>query len=133
MKENQMGTMSEGKLLLKLSIPMILSVLIQSLYSLVDSIFVGRLGENALTAISLATPIATIILSVAFGLSIGVNAILSQKLGEGDKKGVDRTAGNGIALEIIACIIFMLIGIFGTNAFFAFQTRSEERRVGKEC
>ncbi len=126
MNENQMGTLSEGRLLLKMSIPMILSVLVQSLYSLVDSIFVGRLGESALTAISLATPMATIMLSLAFGLSIGVNALLSQKLGEGDKKAVNRTAGNGFTLEIIACLVFMLIGLFGTRLFFSMQTGSIE-------
>ncbi|KIR03634.1 Multi antimicrobial extrusion protein (Na(+)/drug antiporter), MATE family of MDR efflux pump [Lachnospiraceae bacterium TWA4] len=124
--ENIMGTMPEGKLLFRMAIPMILSVLVQSLYNLVDSIFVGQMGDNALTAISLATPIATILLSASFGVAIGVNAILSQKLGARDIEGARKTAGNGVFLEVIIWLIFAAFGAFGANAFLSFQTNVAE-------
>lgn len=120
--ENIMGTMSEGKLLFKLSMPMILSVLVSSMYNIVDSIFVGRLGDDALTAISLSAPASSIMVAVYFGISIGVNAILSRKLGQKDTDGVSRTAGNGLIAMIIAYVLFLLFGIFGVNQYYAVQT-----------
>ena len=120
--ENIMGTMSEGKLLFKLSMPMILSVLVSSMYNIVDSIFVGRLGDDALTAISLSAPASSIMVAVYFGISIGVNAILSRKLGQKDAGAVSRTAGNGFIAMIIAYVLFLLFGIFGVNQYYAVQT-----------
>lgn len=120
--ENIMGTMSEGKLLFKLSMPMILSVLVSSMYNIVDSIFVGRLGDDALTAISLSAPASSIMVAVYFGISIGVNAILSRKLGQKDTGAVSRTAGNGFIAMIIAYVLFLLFGIFGVNQYYAVQT-----------
>jgi Na+-driven multidrug efflux pump len=93
--ENIMGTMPEGRLLFKLSLPMIMSVLVSSLYSIVDSIFVGMLGQDALTAISLGTPACTLMVELSFGVAVGVNAILPRRLGENDPVGVSRTAGQG--------------------------------------
>ena len=121
-EENIMGTMSEGKLLFKLSMPMILSVLVSSMYNIVDSIFVGRLGDDALTAISLSAPASSIMVAVYFGISIGVNAILSRKLGQRDAAGVSRTAGNGFIAMFIAYALFLLFGIFGVNKYYAIQT-----------
>ena len=120
--ENIMGTMSEGRLLFKLSMPMILSVLVSSMYNIVDSIFVGRLGDDALTAISLSAPASSIMVAVYFGISIGVNAILSRKLGQKDTDGVSRTAGNGLIAMIIAYALFLLFGIFGVNQYYTVQT-----------
>ena len=83
-KENIMGAMPEGRLLAKLAMPMIFSVLVSSLYNIVDSIFVGRLGQNALTAISLGAPASSLMVELSFGVAVGVNAMLSRKLGEKD-------------------------------------------------
>lgn len=132
-KENIMGSMSEGKLLFKMAMPMIFSVLVSSLYNLVDSIFVGRLGNAALTAISLGAPASSLMVEFSFGLAIGVNALLSKKLGEKDKKGVQKVVGQGFLLTALLYLIFLLAGIFASEAFFRLQTSDEEIiALGKE-
>lgn len=125
-RENIMGTMPIPKLLFQLSLPMVLSVLIQSLYNLVDSIFVGRMGDKALTAISLTAPVSMIMLSVGFGLSIGVNALLSLRLGEKNQDAVDKTAGNGLFLVLAGTAVFMLLGFFAVEPFYRMQTADPE-------
>lgn len=122
MEQNIMGTMPIGKLLTKMSVPVILSMLVSSLYSVIDSIFVARLGQDALTAMSLATPISSFIACVTVGFSVGMNAELSKKLGEGDPKAANRAAGNGLLVNWICAIVFLLFGVFGTHAFYALQT-----------
>ena len=126
--ENIMGTMPEGRLLFKLAMPMILSVLVSSLYNIVDSIFVGRLGQDALTAISLGTPASTLMVELSFGVAVGVNALLSRKLGEKDAEGVSKAAGQGFVLVGIVYLIFLAFGLFGAEAFYRFQT-SDERII----
>ncbi len=96
--DNIMGSMSEGKLLAKLAMPMIFSVLVSSLYNIIDSIFVGMIGQNALTAIFLGAPASSIMVELSFGVAIGVNALLSRKLGEKDRDGVSKAAGQGFLL-----------------------------------
>ncbi len=86
-KENIMGTMKEGRLLFKLALPMIFSVLVSSLYNIIDSIFVGTIGQDALTAISLGAPASSLMVELSFGVAIGVNALLSRKLGKKDSEG----------------------------------------------
>lgn len=124
--ENIMGTMPEGRLLFKLALPMIFSVLVSSLYNIVDSIFVGRIGQGALTAISLGAPASSLMVELSFGVAVGVNAVLSRKLGEKDKDGVSRAAGQGFLLVSIVYLIFLVFGIFGVRKFFSIQTSDTE-------
>ena len=125
-KENIMGSMSEGKLLAKLAMPMIFSVLVSSLYNIIDSIFVGMIGQNALTAISLGAPASSIMVELSFGVAIGVNALLSRKLGEKDRDGVSEAAGQGFLLMGVVYLIFLVFGIFGVRAFYGIQTDEAE-------
>ena len=133
MTENIMGTLPVGRLLMKMSVPVILSMMVSTLYSIIDSIFVSRMGDNALTAMSLATPISSLIACVTVGFSVGMNAELSRRLGEGDVEGANRAAGNGILIEWICAAVFMLFGIFFTGTFYRLQTGVPEiQRYGME-
>lgn len=125
-KENIMGSMSEGRLLLKLAMPMIFSVLVSSLYNIVDSIFVGRIGQNALTAISLGAPVSSLMVELSFGVAVGVNALLSRKLGEKDHEGVSKVAGQGFLLISIVYLVCLAFGLFGVRLFFSIQTGDPE-------
>ena len=125
-KENIMGTMSEGRLLLKLAMPMIFSVLVSSLYNIVDSIFVGRIGQNALTAISLGAPASSLMVELSFSVAVGVNAMLSRKLGEKDNDGVSKAAGQGFLLIGVVYLICLAFGMFGVEAFYRIQTDDAE-------
>ena len=125
-KENIMGTMPEGQLLFKLAMPMIFSVLVSSLYNIVDSIFVSRIGQSALTAISLGAPASSIMVELSFGVAIGVNALLSKKLGEKDYPGVSKAAGQGFLLIGAVYLIFLLFGLFGVKTFYNVQTDDAE-------
>ena len=126
MKENKMGTMPVNKLLVTMSLPMVISMLVQALYNVVDSIFVARINENALTSVSLAFPIQTLMIAVAGGTCVGINALLSRALGEKDYEKVNKTACNGIIMMGLSYIIFLLIGLFGTAAFYKSQTDDVE-------
>ena len=117
--------MKEGRLLFKLALPMIFSVLVSSLYNIVDSIFVGTIGQEALTAISLGAPASSLMIELSFGVAIGVNALLSRKLGEKDSEGVSKAAGQGFLLIGVVYIIFLLFGLFGVRAFYQVQTSDE--------
>ncbi len=121
-KENKMGTMPVNKLLITMSLPMMISMLVQALYNVVDSIFVSRINENALTAVSLAFPIQTLMIAVAGGTCVGINAVLSKALGEKDQERADNTAVSGIVLMAISYVLFLLIGLFVTRAFYLSQT-----------
>lgn len=125
-QENIMGTMPIGKLLISMSLPMIFSMLVQSLYNIVDSIFVARLAEDALTAVTLALPLQSVMTAITIGLSVGVNAVLSKYLGEKNSDGVNRTACNGLLLEWITFIVFLLVGLFAVEPFFRMQTSDPE-------
>ncbi|MDO4311550.1 MAG: MATE family efflux transporter [Eubacteriales bacterium] len=117
-----MGVMPVPKLLISMSLPMMISMLVQALYNIVDSMFVAKLCEEALTAVSLAFPIQTLMISVASGTGVGINALLSRNLGEKNFEGANRAAKNGLFLGIISCIIFAVLGIVGSHLFFAVQT-----------
>ena len=121
-KENIMGTMPVGKLLMTISLPIMISMLIQSLYNVVDSYFVSKISENALSAVSLAFPMQSLIIAVATGTCVGVNALLSRKLGQHDQKAVNDAAENGIFLAILSSLVFILFGIFFARGFMAVQT-----------
>ena len=121
-KENKMGTMPVNRLLITMSLPMMISMLVQALYNVVDSIFVSRINENALTAVSLAFPIQTLMIAVAGGTCVGINAVLSKALGEKEQERVDNTAVSGIVLMAASYFLFLLVGLFATRAFYLSQT-----------
>ena len=108
MKENKMGTMPVNKLLVTMALPIVVSMLIQALYNVVDSIFVAKINEDALTALSLAFPIQNLIIAAATGIGVGINALLSKKLGEKNFDYANRVACNGIVIELCAFLIFSL-------------------------
>ena len=111
-KENKMGTMPVNKLLVTMSLPMVISMIVQALYNIVDSIFVSRLSEDALTAVSMAFPMQNLMISVAVGTGVGINAMLSRALGEKKFEAANKTAENGIFIEVLGYVLFLLIGIF---------------------
>lgn len=121
-KENKMGTMPVNKLLLSMSVPMMLSMLVQALYNIVDSIFVAKISEDALTAVSLAFPMQTLMIALGGGMGVGVNAVLSKALGEKDYDRVNTTAKNGIFLACINAIIFLIVGLTVVRPFYEVQT-----------
>jgi MATE family, multidrug efflux pump len=122
LQENKMGTMHINKLLVSMSLPMIISMLVQALYNVVDSIFVARLGEDALVAVSLAFPIQNLMIAVGVGTSVGINALLSRCLGEKNFKEANLTALNGIFLSVLSYIVFAIFGLVYANQFFVHQT-----------
>ena len=121
-----MGVMPIGKLLANMAIPMILSMLVQALYNVVDSIYISRYSESAVTALGLAFPVQNVQIGFAIGIGVGVNSLLSKSLGEGNQKRADRTAGNGIFLALIATAIFVVFGIFGVRPYYQMQGASRE-------
>ena len=122
MKENKMGTMPVNRLLITMSLPMMASMLVQALYNIVDSIFVSRINENALTAVSLAFPIQTLMVAVGGGTCVGINAVLSRALGEKNQEMGNKAAGNGIVLMAASYVVFLLLGLFATKPFYLSQT-----------
>lgn len=120
--ENKMGVMPIPKLLVSMSLPMMISMLVQALYNVVDSIFVVRISENALTAVSLAFPIQNLMIAVASGTAVGINALLSRSLGEKNFKEADRAAENGLFLALLSYIAFAIFGVFGSRWYFESQT-----------
>lgn len=124
--QNKMGTMPVRKLLISMSLPMMASMLVQALYNIVDSIFVSRVSEAALTAVSISFPIQNLMISLGVGIGVGVNALLSKSLGEGNQKHAQRIALQGIFIELICCLIFILIGFFAMDVFFRGQTNDAE-------
>ena len=111
-KENKMGVMPVNKLLLSMAVPMMISMLVQAMYNIVDSIFVAKLSEEALTAVSLAFPLQSLMISVCTGLCVGMNALLSRYLGAKDSEGVNKSALNGLLLIFIGYLIFLFVGLF---------------------
>lgn len=124
--KNKMGVMPVNKLLLSMSIPMVISMVVQALYNIVDSVFVAQIGENALTAVSLAFPMQHLMLSVGAGTGVGINALLSRSLGERKYNDVDKAANNGIFLALSSCILFAAFGLVGSESFFRTQTDIQE-------
>lgn len=116
-KENKMGTMQIPKLVITMSLPIMVSMLVQSLYNIVDSIFVSRISEDALTATSIAYSAQMLQIAVAVGTGVGVNALVSRYLGAKKYENVNEAATTGLFLTLLSSIIFILWGIFGTEAF----------------
>ncbi len=133
LKENKMGTMPINRLVLSMSLPMMVSMLVQALYNVVDTMFVSmmtdpgieKLGQQMLTAVSIAFPMQMLMIAVAGGTMVGVNALLSKRLGEKDIEGANKIANNGIFLSLCSTLLFVILGIFAAPAFISFQTDNE--------
>lgn len=119
---NKMGTMPINRLLLSMSLPMVAAMLVQALYNIVDSMFVAQLSENALTAVSLAFPVQNLMIAVSTGTGVGMNALISRSLGEGNRERANLIANNGVYLAIFSSIAFALLAFFGSGFFFRMQT-----------
>ena len=124
-RENKMGVMPVGKLLMSMSLPIMISMLIQALYNIVDSMFVARISEDALTAVSLAFPIQNLMIAVATGTGVGMNSLLSKALGAKDFDRSNRAATNGLFVLVLSCVPFMLFGGLLTDWFMRTQTDIE--------
>ena len=124
--ENKLGTMKCAPLVLNMSLPIIFSMVAEALYNIVDSIFVSRISEKALSALSLANPLQMIMYAVSIGTMVGVNACVSRSLGEQNVKRANNFATHGIIISLIAYILFMLFGIYGSEFFLRLQTNDEE-------
>ncbi len=125
---NKMGTMPVNKLMLSMGIPMILSMMLQAVYNIVDSAFVSNMsvnGEEALNALTLAFPVQMLMVAVGIGTGVGANALLSKTLGQGNREKASKTAGNAIFLGIVIYIVCMLFGLFGTKMYISSQTSDE--------
>lgn len=123
-QENKMGVMPVNKLLISMALPMIISMLVQALYNIVDSIFVSRICEDALTAVSLAFPVQNLMIAISSGTGVGVNALLSRSLGAKNQEAADKAAKNGIFLAICSYLVFLILGLTACNLFFRTQTDS---------
>ena len=126
MTENKMGTMPVPQLLFSMSIPMMISMLVQALYNIVDSIFVAQISENALTAVSLANPLQMLMIAIGAGTGVGVNALLSRSLGEKNHEKANAVARNGVFLAIASYVLFLVIGLVVVEPFFYAQTDDPE-------
>ena len=120
--ENKMGIMPVNKLLWQMSFPMMISMLVQACYNIVDSIFVARMSTDAMNAISVAFPIQNLLIAFAVGTGVGINAVLSRKLGEKDQESVDKAAMNGIFITIVTYLVFAALSLFVPQIFFEKQT-----------
>ena len=127
---NKMGTWPIGKLLMNMALPLVISMLVQALYNVVDSIYVSRISESAVTALSLAFPIQNLLIGCATGVGVGVNSLLSKSLGEQNYERANRTAGNGFLLSCLFSIGFVIFGLFFARPFFATQTTVAETLDG---
>ena len=125
-QENKMGTMPVNKLLISMSLPMIISMLVQAMYNIVDSVFVAQISENALTAVSLAFPLQNLMIAFAGGTAVGVNDLLSRSLGEKNQDHVNQTAVNSVFIFLVTAVIFMIAGLTLSNLFFNVQTTNTE-------
>lgn len=123
-KENKMGTMPVGRLLISMSLPMMISMVVQALYNIVDSIFVSRINEDALTAVSMAFPIQTLCVALGAGLGVGINALLSKSLGAKDQDMVNKSALNGLFMTLVSYLVFLILGLTIVKSFYTIQTDS---------
>ena len=120
--ENKMGVMPVKKLIVSMSLPMMVSMLVQALYNIVDSIFVSQISEAALTAVTLAFPMQNLMIAVASGTGVGINALLSRSLGEKDYRKADQAANTGLFLAFLSFVAFLVIGLTVSGPFIASQT-----------
>ena len=130
LQENKMGVMPIGRLVVNMALPMIISMLVQALYNVVDSIYVSQISESAVTALSLAFPVQNMQIGFAVGIGVGVNSLLSKSLGQKNQEQANRTAGNGIVLMGIVTVLFMLFGFFGVRPYYEMQSTVTETVEG---
>ena len=130
LRQNKMGVMPVGKLLVNMALPMIISMLIQALYNIVDSIYVSQISESAVTALSLAFPIQNLQIGFAVGIGVGVNSLLSKSLGERNQEAANRAAGNGFFLMFLVTVAFMIFGFVGVRPYYELQSAVEETVEG---
>lgn len=128
-KENKMGIVPINKLLLSMSLPMMLSMLVQALYNIVDSIFVSRVNEYAVRAVSLAFPVQSLMIAMAVGTAVGVNALLSRALGEKNYERVNSVASNGLFSILVCYLLFVVVGLAVVKPFMASQSDVEQVRI----
>ncbi len=126
MEENKMGVMPVNKLLISMALPMMISMLVQALYNIVDSMFVAQISENALTAVSLAFPAQNLMIAVGTGTGVGINALVSRALGEKNGERANLIANNGLVLYILSGLVFAVLGLIGSRLFFLAQTKDPE-------
>ncbi len=126
MEENKMGTQPINKLLINMSLPIVASMLVQALYNIVDSMFIGHYSQMGLAAVSLAFPFQNLMIAVGTGTGVGMNAVLSKYLGEKNYKGANIAAGNGFILSAISALVFAMLSIFGSEFYFSIQNPNPE-------
>ena len=132
-KQNKMGTAPIFPLIVSMSLPAMFSMLIQAMYNIVDSIFVARVGDNALTAVSLAFPIQTLIIAVAVGTGVGLNSLISRRLGEQNYEAANSAASHGPFLGICSWLVFAVFGLFFSRTFFeAFTETAQVIEMGTQ-
>ena len=117
LRDNKMRTMPVGKLLFTMALPLAISMLVQAFYNVVDSVYVSRISESAVTALSLAFPVQNLMIGFATGVGVGMNALLSKSLGEGNRERANKAAGNGILLSLICVALFMIFGVVGAKPY----------------
>lgn len=127
--ENKMGVMPERKLLINMSLPMMISMLVQAMYNIVDSVFVSRISEDALTAVSLAFPLQSLMIAVAAGTGVGVNALVSRSLGEKNQKKVNAVAMNGLFVYIFSYLFIAILGFTAVKPFYQWQTEAGQENI----
>lgn len=128
-RENKMGTQPIGDLLFKMSLPIMISMLVQALYNIVDSIFVAKISEDALTAVSLAFPVQNLMIALGAGTGVGINALLSKSLGEKNFKLANSAANNGIFLCLVNFAIFVVFGAFSPGSSIAHKPQANNHRI----
>lgn len=125
-KENKMESMKVSRLVMNVSLPLMISLLVQSLYNIVDGIYVARISEKALTATSLAYPVQLLMVAVSVGTGVGINSYISRKIGAGEFEEVDQAATTGIILSVLSSVVFIIIGFLFTKSFFQIYTADQE-------
>ena len=124
--ENKMGIMPVGKLLITMSLPMMISMVVQALYNIVDSVFVSRVSEDALTAVSMAFPLQALCIALGAGMGVGVNALLSKSLGAKDNDMVNKSALNGLFMTLVNYLVLFVVGVSVVKPFYMIQTDSAD-------
>ncbi len=127
--QNKMGVLPINKLLMTMALPMMASMLVQALYNIVDSIFVSKISEDALSAVSLAFPVQNLMIAIASGTGVGINAYLSRSLGENNRKNANRSATHGIVLAFLSSLLFVIFGLFFVRLFFESQSAENQAIV----